>query len=51
MDEVGGLQVGHPLTHIQTHLQQDLLGETAFSGTQEVCQAAVLHEFKYQIDG
>lgn len=51
MDEVGAIQVGHPLTHIQTHPQQDLLGETAFPGTQKVCQAAVLHEFKHQVDG
>lgn len=49
VDKVGALQVDHPLTNIHTHCQQVVLWKTAFFTPQELCQAAVLHELKYQI--
>lgn len=36
VDEVGALQVSHPLTDIQTHPQHYILGQMAFSGSQVV---------------
>lgn len=51
VDEVGALQVRHPLTDIQTHPQQRILRQTALPGPQVVRQAAVLHELKQQTHG
>lgn len=51
VDEVGALQVSHPLTDIQTHAQHHVLGYVACSLLQVVRQAAVVHELKHQTHG
>lgn len=48
VEEIGALQVGHPLTDIYTHAQQRVLRQTAFSGSQVVRETAILHELKHQ---
>lgn len=51
VNEVGTLQVDHPLAHIQAHAQQSLPGEAASLAAQEVRQAAGLHVLKHQAHG
>lgn len=51
MEEVGALQIGHPLADIYTHAQQRVLRQTAFPFSQVVGQTAILHELKHQAQG
>lgn len=51
MDVIGVLQVGHPLTDVYTHAQQQVLRQVAFPGSQVVGKTAVLHELKHQAQG
>lgn len=51
VEEVGALQVGHPLADVHAHVQQCLLRQAAFPGPQVVGEAAVLHELEHQAQG
>lgn len=51
VEEVGALQVGHPFADVYTHVQQRLLRQTAFLGSQVVGETAILHELKDQAQG
>lgn len=51
VEEVGALQVGHPLADVHAHVQQHLLRQAAFPGPQVVGEAAILHELEHQAQG